>query len=176
LQPGRHGVPETGSVPQVTLLTTLLLTLSLLFPPAPPATWVWPVSGPQIILLDFVAPPTPWGPGHRGLDLAADSPRVIAPVAGVISFAGLVVDRGVLTITTDAGHKVSLEPVTSLVSTGTRVTQGQHIANLEEGHCVTLCVHLGLRVLEGYRSPRRELGVLQRAVLLPWGVHSTPKT
>ncbi len=151
-------------------LIAAVVALSLLFPPAPPATWVWPVSGPPIILRDFLAPATPWGPGHRGLDLAATTARVRAPVSGVISFSGFVVDRGVVTITTDVGHKVSLEPVTSLVATGQRVTPGQHIANLDEGHCVTLCLHLGVRVPEGYRSARRELGVSQRAVLLPWGL------
>lgn len=162
--------PPRGSLAQVITLTAAVVALSLLFPPAPPATWVWPVEGPPIILRDFSAPATAWGPGHRGLDLAATSTRVAAPVAGVISFSGFVVDRGVLTITTDAGHKVSLEPVASLVIAGQRVVAGQHIANLDEGHCVTLCVHLGLRVSAGYRSARRELGVLQRSVLLPWGL------
>lgn len=152
----------------MTLLIVAVVTLSLLFPPAPPAIWVWPVSGPTTILRDFSAPATPWGPGHRGLDLAASSTRVSAPVSGVISFSGVVVDRGVLTITTDTGDRVSLEPVTSLVVTGARVTAGAHIADLDEGHCATLCLHLGLRVSEGYRSARKELGVLQRAVLLPW--------
>lgn len=157
----------------VTFLAIVMLTLSLLFPPAPAPTWVWPVSGPPTILRDFLAPATPWGAGHRGLDLAADTTRVVAPVSGVISFAGTVVDRGVLTITTDTGDKVSLEPVSSLVPQGARVAAGQHIADLDEGHCATLCLHLGLRVPDDYRSPRRELGVLQRAVLLPWGSDST---
>lgn len=102
------------------------------------------------------------------MDLAASDTRVVAPVSGVVSFAGVVVDRGVMTITTDKGHKVSLEPVTSVVSPGTRINAGDYIADLNEGHCQIVCLHLGLRVPDDYRSPRLELGVLQRAVLLPW--------
>lgn len=152
----------------MTPILIIVVTLGLLFPHTPTATWVWPVSGPQIILRDFQAPATPWGAGHRGLDLAAADTRVVAPVSGVVSFTGVVVDRGVMTITTDNGHKVSLEPVTSVVSPGTQVKAGAYIADLNEGHCQTLCLHLGLRVPDDYRSPRLELGVLQRAVLLPW--------
>jgi murein DD-endopeptidase MepM/ murein hydrolase activator NlpD len=92
----------------------------------------------------------------------------MAPVAGVISFAGMVAGRGVITIRTDKGWLVSMEPVEALVSSGERVSQGQHIATLLPGHCVSLCVHLGLRVEGRYRSPRLELGLLRRSVLLPW--------
>ena len=152
----------------VTTPLIFFVALGLLFPSTPPATWVWPVSGPPIILRDFQAPATPWGAGHRGVDLAASDTRVVAPVSGVVSFAGVVVDRGVMTITTDKGHKVSLEPVTSVVSPGTRINAGDYIADLNEGHCQIVCLHLGLRVPDDYRSPRLELGVLERAVLLPW--------
>ena len=73
-----------------------------------------------------------------------------------------------LTPTSAEGHRVSMEPVTALVPSGERVRAGEVIAELEPGHCPTLCVHLGLRVGEDYRSARRELGILKRAVLLPW--------
>ena len=148
--------------------TAAILVMGLLFPPPPAASWVWPVSGPHTVLRDFEAPATPWGRGHRGLDLAASDTIVRAPVSGVVTFQGFVVDRGVLTITTEEGHKVSFEPVKSVLAVGTRVNAGDYIAQLQEGHCATLCVHIGLRVPVEYRSPRHELGVLQRAVLLPW--------
>jgi len=150
----------------------LVLSLTVFLPPPPAATWVWPVSGPQQVLRDFRAPATPWGAGHRGLDLAATTDVVSAPVSGIVSFTGVVVDRSTLTITTDSGHKVSLEPVEGLVSGGQRVRAGQYIGILHPGHCATLCVHIGLRIKEEYRSPRRELGILQRAVLLPWDFYA----
>jgi murein DD-endopeptidase MepM/ murein hydrolase activator NlpD len=145
-----------------------VLLLATLIPPPPAAIWEWPTTGPHHVLRDFSAPLTPWGSGHRGLDLAATWDKIVAPVAGVITFSGWVVNRGVITITTAEGHRLSLEPVTPLLTSGERVRAGEVIATLEPGHCATLCVHIGLRVGEDYRSPRRELGILQRAVLLPW--------
>jgi murein DD-endopeptidase MepM/ murein hydrolase activator NlpD len=152
----------------MTVLAHLLIALLALFPPPPEAAWVWPTQGPQVVLRDFQAPATPWGAGHRGLDLAASSERVVAPVSGVVSFSGIVADRGVITITTDEGWLVSMEPVQSVVSVGERVAKGQLIAVLVAGHCVGLCVHLGLRVEGLYLSPRLPLGILQRSVLMPW--------
>lgn len=153
------------------LIPVLLMLLSLI-PPPPEPSWDWPTEGAKIVLREFQAPLTPWGPGHRGLDLAATGTTVVAPVSGVISFSGAVVDRGVLTITTATGDRVSLEPVTSPIEAGSMVTRGQDIAVLNDGHCARLCLHLGLRTGEGinerYRSPRLELGILRRAVLLPW--------
>jgi murein DD-endopeptidase MepM/ murein hydrolase activator NlpD len=144
-----------------------LLALTLILPPVPPPTWVWPTEGPEVILRDFRAPSTPWGPGHRGLDLAASSPEVLAPASGVVSFSGFVVDRGVLSITTAEGLLISMEPVTALVAEGSTVQEGDLIATLDPGHCERLCLHLGVRDHGAYRSARAELGVLQRAVLLP---------
>ncbi len=150
------------------LLVIAALLGGLLIPLPPPAIWAWPTEGPQVILRDFQAPPTPWGAGHRGLDLQARGSTIRAPLAGVISFSGDVAGRGVLTITGPAGERVSLEPVTTELRSGDRVTRGEPIASLQSGHCSDLCLHVGLRIGERYRSPRAELGVLQRAVLLPW--------
>lgn len=74
-----------------------------------------------------------------------------------------------MTLQTPEGVLISMEPVEALVSTGDRVSRGELIATLHPGHCAQLCVHLGLRVDGEYRSARRELGVLQRSVLLPLG-------
>lgn len=160
--------PEVADTAGMNLLVTLALLGGLLIPPAPAAVWVWPTEGPQVILRDFQAPPTPWGAGHRGLDLGATGSTLRAPLSGVISFSGDVAGRGVLTITGPAGERVSLEPVATDLSPGDFVAKGEPIATLQGGHCAELCLHLGLRIGERYRSPRAELGVLQRAVLLPW--------
>jgi murein DD-endopeptidase MepM/ murein hydrolase activator NlpD len=152
----------------MSILLSLILFVSALFPPPPEATWVWPTEGNKEVLRDFQAPLTPWGPGHRGLDLAATGDVLLAPVSGRISFSGTVVDRGVVTIATDNGFLVSMEPVTTELSAGTWVNKGDQIGTLDEGHCSQLCVHIGLRVDGRYRSPRLELGVGLRSVLLPW--------
>jgi len=145
-----------------------IVALSLLFPPPPEPTWEWPTEGPREVLRDFRAPSTPWGPGHRGLDLLASSERLVAPVSGTISFSGMVAERGVITITTDTGALVSMEPVSSDLVAGSRVSKGEVIAMIEPGHCSERCVHIGLRVDGRYRSPRTELGIGLRSVLLPW--------
>lgn len=151
------------------LRRAFLLIPLLLLPPPPEALWTWPTEGSASIVRDFRAPSTPWGPGHRGLDLAATGPNIVAPTRGVISFSGLVAGRGVVTIRTPEGVLISMEPVTALVTEGDYVSQGQLIATLEPGHCAQPCLHLGLREGGEYRSARRELGVLTRAVLLPLG-------
>ncbi|MBT5617437.1 MAG: M23 family peptidase, partial [Microbacteriaceae bacterium] len=111
---------------------------------------------------------TPWGAGHRGLDIRASSQDLFAPTSGVVSYSGFVVNRGVLTVLTDTGMLISFEPVVALVPSSTRVIQGELIGEIQEGHCETLCVHLGLRDRGDYRSARLELGIVQRSVLVPW--------
>lgn len=149
-------------------MIALALAILAFFPPPPPPVWVWPTSGPAHVVRDFQAPESPWGPGHRGLDLAADSPVIRAPVSGQVSFQGPVADRGVVTITTAHGWQVSMEPVESDLAQGAWVAAGQDIGQLQPGHCAGLCLHLGLRIEGEYRSPAQELGLLRRAVLLPW--------
>lgn len=150
-------------------LASLQLVLLLLLPPPPEPLWQWPTDGPQTVLRDFRAPGSPWGPGHRGLDLAASSPEVRAPTSAEVTFSGLVATRGVLTLRTPEGLLISMEPVESLVDLGDQVRAGDLIALIQPGHCPQLCVHLGLRDGGEYRSARRELGILQRSVLLPVG-------
>lgn len=133
---------------------------------APPATWKWPVDHPPKVVRDFAAPLTEWGPGHRGLDLDAPvGSSVRAPVAGRIWFADRVATRGVVTIRTDQGHLVSMEPVITQVQAGQRVRAGQRVGTVASGHCRGGCLHIGLRVEGEYRSPALELGILRRAVL-----------
>jgi hypothetical protein len=86
----------------------------------------------------------------------------------VVSYSGFVVNRGVLTVRSDTGMLISFEPVAALVPSSTRVTQGELIGEIQEGHCKELCVHLGLRDRGDYRSARLELGIVQRSVLVPW--------
>lgn len=135
--------------------------------PADPS-WVWPVDGPRVVVRPFLAPPTPYGVGHRGVDLAASAAgtEVVAVTTGVVHFAGVVVDRPVITIR--SGQVLAtVEPVTPLVEEGDVVVAGQVIGTLEPGHCFRPCVHLGVRLAGEYVSPLLYLGGLQRAVLLP---------
>lgn len=149
------------------LLSSVVASLGLFLPP--PAIWLWPVGGEHRIVRDFVAPETPWGPGHRGIDVDASSAvTLFAPVSGSIHFVGDVVSRGVVTIRAAEGVLVSMEPVTLELERGTRVRAGQAIGVVESGHCRPRCLHLGVRVGGSYVSPARFFGYERRAVLVPW--------
>jgi murein DD-endopeptidase MepM/ murein hydrolase activator NlpD len=65
----------------------------------PVEPWIWPVPAPIRVVSPFRAPPTPYASGHRGIDVAVEQGAVVvAPGPGVVSFAGRVVDRGVVAI------------------------------------------------------------------------------
>jgi murein DD-endopeptidase MepM/ murein hydrolase activator NlpD len=131
--------------------------------------WLWPVPAPIRIVSPFRAPPTPYAPGHRGIDVAVEQGAVIvAPAAGIVSFAGRVVDRGVVAIDHGGGVVSAIEPVDALVAAGTAVAAGDPIGTAASGgHCAAECAHFGVRIDGEYVSPFLFLGGLQRAVLLP---------
>ncbi len=53
------------------------------------AGWLWPVVGP--VIQGFDPPASPYGSGHRGIDIAAEvGTTVVAPAAGKVTFAGPV--------------------------------------------------------------------------------------
>jgi murein DD-endopeptidase MepM/ murein hydrolase activator NlpD len=130
-----------------------------------------PLDAPVVVARPFDGPAERWAPGHRGVDLATQPVRTVrAPGAGVVTFSGTVVDRGVVTITHDDGLRSSLEPVVPGVAAGQRVRSGQAVATVASvpGHCVpATCLHWGLRRGETYLDPMR--WVLDRGpvVLLP---------
>ncbi|MEO3977317.1 M23 family metallopeptidase [Streptomyces sp. CAU 1734] len=100
-------------------------------------------------------PPSPYGRGHRGVDLAAPpGTGVRAAAGGRIVFAGRVAGRGVLTIalggpaggTERPPPRLTHEPVTALLPAGTAVRAGQRVGVTEAGgsHCAAGCLHWGL--------------------------------
>ncbi|MDN4475697.1 M23 family metallopeptidase [Demequina sp. SYSU T00192] len=138
--------------------------------PSPPlASPVAPVHARTL----FVAPPSPWAAGHRGIDLlAAPGGTVASPAAGVVSYAGRVVDRGVVSIDHGGGVVSSLEPVAHAPPVGTRVARGEPVGEVggEPGHCApATCVHWGVRVDGAYVDPLDMLEGFGPVVLLPLG-------
>jgi len=154
-------------------------------------SWSWPVEPPWRIERSYVAPPTPYGVGHRGIDLAAPQETAIrAPAPGVVLFAGIVVDRGVISIDHGNGVISSYEPVSASVVAGDHVQAGDVVGVIsgfhtsaagaeseaepesvsvsvpESGFCS--CLHMGTRLNGEYLSPLAFLSAIDRAVLLPW--------
>ncbi len=137
-------------------------------PPVPAGRWSWPVAAPHPVARPYLAPATEYGPGHRGIDIRAPAGSVVrAPAAGVVHFAGFVVDRPVLSIAHAGGVLSSFEPVTATVAAGDHVHRGQVIGVLLAGHCSASCLHLGARIAGEYVNPLLFLGDVPRAVLLP---------
>ncbi len=105
----------------------------------------------------FDRPETPWGPGHRGIDLEVEvGQEVLAPGDGMVTFAGAVVDRGVVSIGHGGGWVSSLEPVSATVSAGDQVEGGAPIGVVtdEPGHCFPdPCLHWGVRWGGDYVNP-----------------------
>ncbi|HXR44674.1 MAG TPA: M23 family metallopeptidase [Pseudolysinimonas sp.] len=133
-------------------------------------TWAWPLPPPHVLARGYVAPPTPYGSGHRGIDIrAADGSPVLAPADGVVHFAGFVVDRPVLSIEHAGGVLSSYEPVTTDLAAGDAVRRGQVIGTLLLGHCALPCLHLGVRVDGEYVNPLLFLGGVPHSVLYPLG-------
>ena len=141
-------------------------------------TWAWPVGGTRVILQVF-EPHSTYGPGHRGIDLAAASGGVIRTMAdGTVTFAGMVAGRPVISLSHERlGITSSMEPVTAIVRVGERVIRGQAIGLLVDGdHCPVSCLHVGMRQGERYLNPLtllRGFPTLKPAVAQP-SLHRRP--
>jgi len=142
---------------------------------APASGWGWPVptdAGPPGVLRPYDPPAQRWSPGHRGADLAAAAGTpVLAPVDGVVAFAGRLVDRGVVSVVTAGGLRATLEPVDATVAAGTAVRRGQQVGVLAAAplHCAPAsCLHWGVRSgRDAYRDPLALLAPPEPPVLLP---------
>jgi len=131
----------------------------------------WPLQPEPQVVRSFQAPDDPYGPGHRGVDLAAQPGQpVLAAGAGVVVFAGELAGRGVVSIDHDA-LRTTYEPVRPAVKIGDQVYAGQRIGTVASGHggCEGACLHWGVRRGNPpeYLNPLELLGS-SRIRLKPW--------
>lgn len=133
-------------------------------------SWLWPVPS-HIPVAAYAAPPTRYAAGHRGIDLAVTPGQpVAAPADGVVRFAGVVVDRPVVTLDHGGGVLSSFEPVVAGLPVGSTVARGAVFGTTADGgHCADGCLHVGVRIDGEYVSPLRFFARVPRAVLLPLG-------
>lgn len=155
------------------IAVVLSLSLSLVGgtddPSAVEGTWEWPVDGIRSVVEPFRAPAHEYGPGHRGMDVAAAAgAEVSAPAAGVVAFRGTVVDRPLITIDHGGGRVSTWEPVSSALSPGDVVAAGYPIGTVAAGgHAARGTLHVGVRLDGRYVNPLPLFGEVPRAILLP---------
>lgn len=126
----------------------------------------WPVS-PATVLRSF-EPHERFGPGHRGVDLAAAPGQLVrSALPGVVTFTGQVAGRPAVVVDHGGDLRTTYLPVEATVSEGDSVVGGGPVGQLAfDGHCgSTPCLHWGARRGDSYLDPRTLLE--QPVVLLP---------
>jgi len=131
-------------------------------PALPTGTWSWPVSGP--VIRGFDPPDTPFGAGHRGIDIAVEpgSP-ILAPEAGTVSFAGRVGGELFVTIVHGGGLSSTYSWISAAaVRKGDVVSRGQTIGTTGTGHPGESVPHLhfGVKLDGEYVDPLHLLAPL----------------
>ncbi len=174
-----HRIRVSGLVP-VVLSVVFALALAgraaaLEVPQADPVG-VWPLRPVPDVVRGFDPPTDPFGPGHRGVDLAgAIGQPVRSALAGTVTYAGLLAGRGVIVVN-HGPTRTTYEPVAALVRVGDAVAQGERIGNLElaGSHCFpAACLHWGWLRGEVYLNPLDLVGH-ERVRLLPLYSASPP--
>jgi murein DD-endopeptidase MepM/ murein hydrolase activator NlpD len=124
-----------------------------------------PLAGP--VVRGFDLPAGPFGPGHRGVDIAAPlGAPVLAPASGQVLFAGPVAGIAWTSIQVAPGVVVTLGPLRDLtVAAGQRVRWGTRVGRLASGHASAL--HLGVRVDGVPVDPLPRLASFARPRLAP---------
>jgi len=122
--------------------------------------WSWPVTGP--VINGFDPPASPFGSGHRGIDIAAAAGTpVLAPAPGTITFAGPVAGHLFVTIDHGGGVESTYSWVSVLaVKKGDVVAAGALVARSGAGHPGDLVpsVHMGVKLHDVYVDPLTYLG------------------
>ncbi|QWF82955.1 M23 family metallopeptidase [Amycolatopsis sp. CA-230715] len=151
---------------------TCAFTLPLRAGAEPEPRFAWPLSPEPSVTRTFEAPADPYGPGHRGVDLAAaEGQQVLAAGVGVVVFAGTVAGRGVVSVDHDGGLRTTYEPVVPAVAAGDQVYRGQPLGTVIAGHpecAVAVCLHWGVRRGEEYLDPLALVMTDTEIRLKPW--------
>lgn len=118
-------------------------------------SYAWPVRGP--VIRGFEPPAGPYGPGHRGIDIAAQSGTPVrAAEDGVVAFAGRVAGELHVSIDHPDGVRTSYAFLSSVdVDPGSPVERGAVVGAVGAGHPSTGAshLHLGARFAGQYIDP-----------------------
>jgi hypothetical protein len=164
-----HRPRQTAHAVLAPLLCVLLLAAAVVhsLPAVADDSWSWPLEPAPRLVRGFEPPTSPWGPGHRGIDLAGQLGQAVLAVApGTVVFAGQVAGRGVVVLrpTRRPDLRSTYEPVTPSVRVGETVQAATLIGSLTlvGSHCLPdACLHLGARRGDRYVDPLSLLGDLE---------------
>jgi murein DD-endopeptidase MepM/ murein hydrolase activator NlpD len=156
---GRRGVlPAATAAAEGTQAGATALAAPTQEGPAPgPAygTYAWPVRGP--VLRPFDPPDSPFGSGHRGIDIGAPiGTTVVAAGPGRVAFAGPVAGGLFVSIDHPDGVRTTYSWLSGIsVRAGDQVDGGQSIGRTGTGHPGPGPPHLhfGARVGSVYIDP-----------------------
>jgi murein DD-endopeptidase MepM/ murein hydrolase activator NlpD len=159
------------------LFLTTLLALGLAFLPRSAAdadddpVGVWPLQPQPEVVAAFDPPTSPYGPGHRGVDLLGHlGQQVRAALGGTITYAGPLFGRGVVVVS-HGDTRTTYEPVAATVTVGERVPEGGVIGTLEAvaSHCAPrTCLHWGWLRGDIYLDPLLLVGAGAVRLLPLW--------
>ncbi|GAA4103461.1 peptidoglycan DD-metalloendopeptidase family protein [Nocardioides kongjuensis] len=132
---------------------------------------VWPLQPVPEVVRHFDPPDSPYGSGHRGVDLAGHVGQPVhTALPGTVVFAGPIAGRGVVVV----GHgatRTTYEPVTAGVGVGAVLAAGEVIGVLQlpGSHCFPrACLHWGWVAGETYLDPLRLVGAGPVRLLPLW--------
>jgi murein DD-endopeptidase MepM/ murein hydrolase activator NlpD len=133
--------------------------------PRVPALWM-PLRG--AVVRGFDARAGPYGPGHRGIDIAASEGAIArAPAAGKVAFAGPVAGTTWVSVLVAPGVRVTLGPLLDPTA-ATRVRLREPLGRVGPGHHVGgATLHLSVRVDGVYVDPLAYLVDRPRPRLAP---------
>jgi murein DD-endopeptidase MepM/ murein hydrolase activator NlpD len=125
-----------------------------------PALWM-PVAG--TVVRGFDARAGPYGPGHRGIDIAAPVGELVrAPAAGRVVFAGPVAGVNWVSLLVAPGVLVTVGPLLGPGTTAGQVRSGTRVGRVGPGHVApagqggsggATTLHLSVRVDGVYVDP-----------------------
>lgn len=116
-------------------------------------SWEAPVS-PTVVVRDFDYLEFNWQPGHRGVDLATSpGQEVYAANAGRVVYSGWLVDRPVVSVEHWGGLRSTYLPVDPVVDEGQWVMRGDLLGTVDGTHCLTACLHWGIKRGDRYYDP-----------------------
>jgi murein DD-endopeptidase MepM/ murein hydrolase activator NlpD len=117
------------------------------------------------VIRGFDPPASPFGSGHRGIDIAAPvGTPVYAAASGTVTFSGPVGGRLFVTVDHGAGLESTYSFLDSIaVRRGDVVSPGQAIARSGTGHAgdIVPSLHFGVKLTDAYVDPLEYLGPVE---------------